>query len=88
MTPNSTASRPGAVRTGGQGSAALQNENSQLKETVAGLERERDFYFSKLRDIELLVQNAIELDPEIEKDEDGMVKHIQAILYSTEVSVL
>jgi microtubule-associated protein, RP/EB family len=88
MTPNSTASRPAAARTGASGSTALQNENSQLKETVAGLERERDFYFSKLRDIELLVQNAIELDPEIEKDEDGMVKHIQAILYSTEVSVL
>ena len=49
-----------------------------------GLERERDFYFSKLRDIELLVQQAVEEDPEIEKQEDGLVKQIQAILYSTE----
>lgn len=60
-------------------------ENTQLKQTVEGLERERDFYFSKLRDIELLLQQAVDQDPEIEKAEDGLVKHIQAILYSTEV---
>jgi RP/EB family microtubule-associated protein len=64
--------------------AALQQENSVLKENVVGLERERDFYFGKLRDIELLVQQAVEEDPEIEKDEDGLIKHIQNILYSTE----
>jgi RP/EB family microtubule-associated protein len=69
---------------GGPGSAALQQENNTLKETVQGLERERDFYFSKLRDIELLVQQACEEDPEIEKQEDGLIKHIQTILYSTE----
>lgn len=69
---------------GGAGSAALQQENNTLKETVQGLERERDFYFSKLRDIELLVQQACEEDPEIEKQEDGLIKHIQTILYSTE----
>ena len=84
-TPRSTVNgaRPGGS---GPGSAALANENNQLKETIQGLERERDFYFSKLRDIELLIQQAIEIDPEIEKDEEGLVKHIQTILYSTEVS--
>ena len=72
---------------GGAGaSAALTAENNALKETVAGLERERDFYFSKLRDIELLVQQAMEANPELEKDEDGILKQIQTILYSTEVS--
>ena len=70
--------------TGGAATAALQQENATLKETVVGLERERDFYFSKLRDIELLVQTAVEEDPELEKQEDGLVKQIQAILYSTE----
>ncbi|KAI1102927.1 calponin homology domain-containing protein [Jackrogersella minutella] len=69
---------------GGAASAALLAENSTLKETVVGLERERDFYFSKLRDIELLIQQAVEEDPEIEKQEDGLIKQIQAILYSTE----
>ncbi|KAI9862719.1 MAG: hypothetical protein M1813_004215 [Trichoglossum hirsutum] len=71
---------------GGASASALQQENASLKESVTGLERERDFYFSKLRDIELLLQQAVELNPEIESDEDGLVKHIQAILYSTEVS--
>jgi RP/EB family microtubule-associated protein len=68
---------------GGAASAALREENTVLKETVAGLERERDFYFSKLRDIELLIQQSIELEPELEKD-DGLLAKIQTILYSTE----
>lgn len=75
----------GARSTGGGASAVVIAENTQLKQTVEGLERERDFYFSKLRDIELLLQQAVDQDPEIEKAEDGLVKHIQAILYSTEV---
>jgi RP/EB family microtubule-associated protein len=69
----------------GGASAALTQENAQLKETVAGLERERDFYFSKLRDIELLIQNAAEAEPEVVKDKDELIKQIQQILYSTEV---
>jgi len=62
----------------------LQQENGALKETVAGLERERDFYFSKLRDIELLIQGAFEAEPELDKDDGGILKQIQTILYSTE----
>jgi microtubule-associated protein, RP/EB family len=63
---------------------AMRQENENMKEAIAGLEKERDFYFSKLRDIELLLQTAIEQDPEIEKEEGGLVQNIQAILYSTE----
>ncbi|KAK4696824.1 microtubule-associated protein, RP/EB family, partial [Lecanoromycetidae sp. Uapishka_2] len=80
-TPAARSTRPAV---GGGASAAIQQENTQLKSTVEGLERERDFYFSKLRDIELLLQQAVEQDPELEKDDEGLVKHIQAILYSTE----
>ena len=89
-TPTAAAAAVRPARTPGSGaaSAAAIQENAQLKETVAGLERERDFYFSKLRDIELLVQQAIEANPEIEKDEEGLVKQIQATLYSTEVGIL
>lgn len=75
---------PRTLGTSGAGSAALKAENDQLKEAIAGLEKERDFYFSKLRDIELLLQNAVEQDPTLEADENGLIKNIQTILYSTE----
>lgn len=76
--------RIGGSRTGGATSAVLQQEIAVLKESVASLEREREFYYGKLRDIELLIQHAIDEDPEIEKQEDGIVKQIQAVLYTTE----
>lgn len=77
----------GLTSSSGGSSAALtklQAENTALTETVTGLERERDFYFSKLRDIELLVQGAFEAEPALEQDEGGLLKQIQNILYSTE----
>ena len=40
----------------------MANESNQLKQTVEGLEGEHEFYFSKLRDIELLIQQAVEAD--------------------------
>ena len=73
---------------GGASSGVLAQKNAELMETVQGLERERDFYFSKLRDIELLIQQAMEADPALEEDEGSLLKQIQTILYSTEVSDL
>ncbi|KAF3904317.1 hypothetical protein AA313_de0200980 [Arthrobotrys entomopaga] len=67
---------------GGASTTALQNEIATLKESVLGLERERDFYFSKLRDIELLLQDAVE---NTEETKDEIIKKVQSILYSTEV---
>ncbi|PYI10441.1 putative microtubule associated protein EB1 [Aspergillus sclerotiicarbonarius CBS 121057] len=78
------AARPRVSGASAANVSALQQEISTQKEAIAGLEKERDFYFAKLRDIELLLQSAIEADPEMEKDEDSLVKHIQGILYSTE----
>lgn len=63
--------------------AQLRGEVAELKETVGGLEKERDFYFSKLRDIELLIQEASTENPEICAD-GTLPKTIQDILYSTE----
>ncbi len=67
--------------------AELQNENSRLvvevnemKTTLDGLEKERDFYFGKLRDIEVLCQ-------EYEADNLPIVKKILDILYATAVSL-
>lgn len=55
----------------------VQNEATELKLTIDGLERERDFYFGKLRDIEILCQQ-----PEVESI--PAIKEIVNILYATE----
>ena len=50
----------------------------EMRLTVQGLEKERDFYFSKLRDIEMMCQ----------EEEDGVATPVQKlldILYATEV---
>lgn len=64
----------------------VENLQTQLKESIAqaeGLEKERDFYFAKLRDIEILAQNQMEV-LEAEGQTDDVLKEIQKILYSTE----
>ncbi|KAI9313052.1 EB1 domain-containing protein [Dichotomocladium elegans] len=58
----------------------LNKHIAELKMSVDGLEKERDFYFGKLRDIEILVQE--ELDASVQHQ--PVLKEIQAILYSTE----
>jgi RP/EB family microtubule-associated protein len=68
---------------GGGGSALLQQQLAEAKEESLALEKERDFYFSKLRDIELLVQNEVTAHPELEQEE-GFLKQVQTVLYSTE----
>ncbi|XP_032223517.2 microtubule-associated protein RP/EB family member 1 isoform X2 [Nematostella vectensis] len=61
-----------------QANKDLLNEIDELKTTVEGLEKERDFYFGKLRDIEVLCQDqeGVEKPPIIER--------ILAVLYATE----
>jgi microtubule-associated protein, RP/EB family len=66
---------------------ALQTQVAELTTHLEGLEKERDFYFAKLRDIEILVQQQMET-LEAEGKEDKTLKEIQAILYSTEVSMV
>lgn len=50
-----------------------------MKTTLDGLEKERDFYFGKLRDIEVLCQ-------EYEAENLPALKKILDILYATTVS--
>lgn len=48
----------------GPATAARQAENNTLNETVVGLEPERDFNFSKLSGIELVIQQTCLDDPD------------------------
>jgi len=69
-----------------QPNEAVQNLQAQLREMsthMEGLEKERDFYFAKLRDIEILVQQQIEV-LETAGSDDETLREIQKILYSTE----
>lgn len=56
----------------------LSNQAEDDKTTIDNLMRERDFYFNKLRDIEVLCQEDGEKNPVIVK--------VLEILYATEVS--
>ncbi|XP_022773942.1 microtubule-associated protein RP/EB family member 1C-like [Durio zibethinus] len=57
--------------------AAYDEQITELKLSVDSLEKERDFYFAKLRDIEILCQT-----PEIE--DSPIVAAIKRILYDTD----
>lgn len=76
---------------------ALTAQMDEMKVSVDSLEKERDFYFAKLRDVEILVQERLSILAEAEADaenpedavalnsaESDSLKQIQAILYSTE----
>ncbi|XP_026518917.1 microtubule-associated protein RP/EB family member 3-like [Terrapene carolina triunguis] len=78
---NITRKNPPAARNGGsEADTQILELNQQLldlKLTVDGLEKERDFYFSKLRDIELICQ-------EHESENSPVISGIIGILYATE----
>jgi len=62
---------------------ALQNQLTEMRDSMEGLEKERDFYFAKLRDIEILIQEKADAD-EAGVPKDGLLRSIQEILYTTE----
>lgn len=69
----------------------MDTEINTYKETTNILERERDFYFSKLRDIEILVQSTQDLIKEGVYESgtgelDKFLNKVQQILYATEDS--
>ena len=70
--------------------ANLENELDTYKDAITIMERERDFYFGKLRDIEILVQSSQDLIQEGIYPTDGsgslekFLNKVQQILYATE----
>jgi len=72
---NST--RAAAPNSDGQASQQLQLEVTELKLSVDNLERERDFYYSKLREVEVLCQ-------EHEGQDIPFLNEVLAILYKTD----
>jgi len=68
-------------------SQALQFLTSQVDEmklNVDGLEKERDFYFNKLREIEISVMARLEGESELTQEESDHLESLRAVLYSTE----
>jgi RP/EB family microtubule-associated protein len=57
----------------------MKTEVMQSKLTIEGLEKERDFYFGKLRDIEVLAQEV-----ETEANGNEILQKILNVLYATE----
>ena len=79
--PAAPRSRPAG---GGASAAQIEELNSQILEknlTIEGLEKERDFYFGKLRDIEVLAQE----HEAVENDGPGFSQKVLGVLYATEV---
>ncbi|KAI8916409.1 calponin homology domain-containing protein [Gorgonomyces haynaldii] len=60
----------------------MTSQVQQLKTTVEQVEKEREFYFSKLREIELYIQSCYEKS--VSNETDKAFKEIQAIMYKTE----
>lgn len=85
-TTSRTAISSGGPRTVSTASSAQMNElRAQVAEIQAscdGLEKERDFYFDKLRNIELIVQQRTAIEG-IETGERDTLAKLQDILYST-----
>ncbi|CAL5369452.1 unnamed protein product [Camellia sinensis] len=76
---NTTNQSVKASRPSSSGGPAYNEQIAELKLSVDSLEKERDFYFAKLRDIEILCQC-----PEIENL--AVVEAIKRILYATDDS--
>lgn len=57
----------------------LSTRVTELQLTIENLEKERDFYFGKLRDIEIMCQQ-----PEVQEKNLSVVEEITKILYQTE----
>jgi len=77
--PSAAPSRTSAMQE--QKTAALMKEITELRLTVDEVEKERDFYFAKLRDIEIEVQKMNDSGAPASQD---FLQAVSNILYKTE----
>ncbi|XP_014780126.1 microtubule-associated protein RP/EB family member 1 isoform X2 [Octopus bimaculoides] len=75
--PTRQTARPAGANQLDNKSEDLRKQIADMKIAADGLEKERDFYFGKLRAIEILCQD---------HEDDTVVKEIMDILYATEMS--
>ncbi|CAG0902539.1 unnamed protein product [Cyprideis torosa] len=61
----------------------LELQLTEYRLTIEGLEKERDFYFGKIRDIKVMIQAQEDETPEGE-DVPKLVTDIKSVLYATE----
>merc|ERR1719250_217919 len=79
-TRSSSANQGGGGRVAAEMTAQLEDLTAEMLEmrlSIEGMEKERDFYFGKLRDIEVVVQEYSETD-------DVFASKILDVLYATE----
>ncbi|KAI9023390.1 calponin homology domain-containing protein [Hyaloraphidium curvatum] len=63
--------------------AKLEEDLAAFKEMVDAAIVERDFYFGKLRELEVLMQSKLQADAAHSEDLKDMLKEMEAILYAT-----
>ncbi|UOH81272.1 hypothetical protein LQV05_003940 [Cryptococcus neoformans] len=78
----SSASQAAAAAANSAQVAAMQARVAEIEAHSEGLLKERDFYFDKLRNIELIVQERLAVEGIAPEESDVMTK-IQDILYAT-----
>merc|ERR1719250_89586 len=79
-TRSSSANQGGGGRVAAEMAAQLEDLTAEMLEmrvSIEGMEKERDFYFGKLRDIEVVVQ-------EYSNTDDAFASKILDVLYATE----
>lgn len=59
----------------------LNNKVSEMELTLADVEKERDFYFEKLRDVEVMLQ--VYQEKGDDKDPDRLIENVFKVLYAT-----
>jgi len=60
----------------------LKGKLSEMEAALADVEKERDFYFEKLRDVEVMLQVHQEKTPD-DKDPERLIENVFKVLYAT-----